>query len=243
MAILNLAVNARDAMPHSRHLRMEAGVTERRPATLPRHGRFARLAVVDSGTGMDEATLARAVDPFFSTKGVGRGMELGLSMVHGLASQLGGALALRSHPGEGTTVELWLPIADAPVPETPERGTALPKASAGVVLLVDDEDLVRASTARMLAELGYAVTGASSAEEALRRLEAGPAPDLVVTDHLMAGMMWTELARILRQEAGSPRILLISGYTKDAGIRFDLPRLTKPFRQAEVAAALAGLGP
>ena len=101
MAILNLAVNARDAMPHSRHLRMEAGVTERRPATLPRHGRFARLAVVDSGTGMDEATLARALDPFFSTKGVRRGTGLGLSMVHGLASQLGGALELRNRPRGG----------------------------------------------------------------------------------------------------------------------------------------------
>jgi CheY-like chemotaxis protein len=162
-------------------------------------------------------------------------------MVHGLASQLGGALELRSRPGEGTTVELWLPLADEPAAAAPKGGGALPSPLAGTVLLVDDEDLVRASTAQMLAELGYAVAEAASAEEALRFMAAGTAPDLLVTDHLMPGMTGTELARAVQGDGGGPPVLLISGYAEDAGIPSDLPRLTKPFRLAELAAALAGL--
>jgi CheY-like chemotaxis protein len=243
MAILNLAVNARDAMPNGGRLRIEVAVPESHPASLPPDSRFVRLAVADDGTGMDDATLARAVEPFFSTKGVGRGTGLGLSMVHGLVSQLGGALELQSRSGEGTTVELWLPLADEPAAVVSELGATFPSLSTGVALLVDDEDLVRASTAQMLAELGYVVTEASSAEEALRLLEAGPAPDLIVTDHLMPGMTGTELAWTVRRGAGAPPVLLISGYAEDVGIPSDLPRLTKPFRRDELAAALGELGP
>jgi PAS domain S-box-containing protein len=241
MAILNLAVNARDAMPDGGRLRIEAGLDGDRPATLPSGQGFARLSVTDSGLGMDGATLARAVEPFFSTKGVGRGTGLGLSMVHGLASQLGGALELRSRPGEGTTVTLWLPLAEGAPARAEAAETTAGAPSAGTVLLVDDEELVRASTAQMLLELGYAVEEASSAEDALRRLDEGLAPDLIVTDHLMPGLTGTDLARAVRGGERPVPVLLISGYADDAGLPPDLPRLTKPFRQAELAAALGGL--
>jgi signal transduction histidine kinase len=161
MAILNLAVNARDAMPQGGTLRISA-VSEtvalgQANAQVP-PGRYICLSVADTGVGMDDATLARAIEPFFSTKGVGQGTGLGLSMVHGLAAQLGGALRIRSKAGLGTNVELWLPVTDMwhGVPflrrwENDEPDTA---SARGTVLLVDDEDLVRATAADMLAELG-----------------------------------------------------------------------------------------
>jgi PAS domain S-box-containing protein len=243
MAILNLAVNARDAMPEGGTLRIaaRAAVGAEGPSGLPPHQPIARLSVTDTGMGMDEATRARAVEPFFSTKGIGRGTGLGLSMVHGLASQLGGALDIQSRPGEGTSVELWLPLAKGTLPSPRGDDSPEPRPPVGRALLVDDEDLVRASTAHMLAELGYTVTEVASAEEALRHLGEGAAPDLVVTDHLMPGMTGTELARLLRGRPDAPPVLLISGYAEDAGLPADLPRLTKPFRQADLAAALAGL--
>ncbi|WP_156362779.1 PAS domain-containing protein [Rubellimicrobium mesophilum] len=246
MAVLNLAVNARDAMPERGTLRITANgetVGARHPSGAA-PGRYLRLSVADTGTGMDEATLARAVEPFYSTKGLGRGTGLGLSMVHGLAAQLGGALTIRSRPGLGTNVELWLPvaedggIAEAGPPDDP-REAAVP--GNGTVLLVDDEDLVRATAADMLADLGYGVVEASSAEEALRRLEAGPPPDLLLTDHLMPGLTGTELARIARSRDPGLPVLVISGYADAEGIDPDLPRLAKPYRRSDLAASLAGL--
>jgi CheY-like chemotaxis protein len=192
---------------------------------------------------MDEATRARAVEPFFSTKGVGRGTGLGLSMVHGLATQLGGALELLSTPGQGTTVALWLPFAEEALPAGHEPATAILGSMSGTILLVDDEDLVRASTASMLEELGYDVVEAASAEDALRLLQAGIRPDLLVTDHLMPGLSGTDLVRRLREGPKAPPALLISGYADDADIPADLPRLTKPFRQADLVAALTALVP
>ena len=190
---------------------------------------------------MDAATLARAVEPFFSTKGVGKGTGLGLSMVHGLASQLGGALTIQSRPELGTNIELWLPqSADAPqmsdaVPD------ALEIASCGRVLLVDDEELVRMSTADMLADLGYAVVEAASGEEAMRLIDKGEWFDLLVTDHLMPGMTGTDLARAVKSVRADLPVLLVSGYAENEGIAPDLPRLTKPFRKDELASVLAQL--
>jgi CheY-like chemotaxis protein len=220
------------------------------PATVARGhrsnlkpGAYLHLSVADTGTGMDEATLARAIEPFFSTKGVGKGTGLGLSMVHGLASQLGGALTVCSAPGLGTNVELWLPQGEAAAPRPEPHAEAEPPAPGrGTVLLVDDEDVVRMSTADMLAELGYAVVEAGSAEEALRLLERGLDPDIVVTDHLMPGMSGTDLARRLRAERPATGVLVVSGYAEVVGVAPDLPRLTKPFRSADLAASLAALG-
>ena len=243
MAILNLAVNARDAMPQGGTITVSADLETvgRGHASGAPPGRYVRLAVADTGTGMDPETLARAVEPFFSTKGVGRGTGLGLSMVHGLAAQLGGGLTLESAPGRGTTAFLWLPVSDA-VPPAAEPRSAEPRREtrAGHVLLVDDEPLVRASTADMLAELGYAVEEAESGAEALDRI-AKRTPDIVVTDHLMPGLSGTELAAALRLTRPGLPVLIVSGYADLEGLPADLPRLTKPFRQADLAACIAAL--
>jgi signal transduction histidine kinase len=244
MALLNLSVNARDAMPEGGTLRISAGVEHVRSVHRAqlRPGTYIRLSVADTGSGMDEATLARAVEPFFSTKGIGKGTGLGLSMVHGLASQLGGALTIHSQPGLGTNVELWLPRSEAAA-EPDERlcEVSAPATGAGRALLVDDEDLVRMSTAEMLIDLGYAVVEAASAEEAMRLVEGGERFDLLVTDHLMPGMTGTDLARATRSARPDVPVLLVSGYAEREGIDPDMPRLTKPFRKDELAASLAQL--
>jgi len=203
-------------------------------------GRYVRVSVADTGSGMEEAILARAVEPFFSTKGIGQGTGLGLSMAHGLASQLGGALLIASTPGLGTNVELWLPQTDAAPADPAPPPHASVSGQAGAVLLVDDEEFVRLSTADMLSDMGYRVIEAASAEEALRLIEDQPV-DLVVTDHLMPGMTGTELARALRETRPELTILLVSGYAEVEGVAPDLPRLTKPFRKDELAASIVSL--
>jgi CheY-like chemotaxis protein len=243
MALLNLAVNARDAMPGGGMLRITASaetIQAGAGGTL-QAGRYVRLSVADTGVGMDEAVLARAVEPFFSTKGIGKGTGLGLSMVHGLASQLGGTLSIKSKPGLGTNVELWLPeSADVPEALTPAR--EVPHARArGTALLVDDEELVRLSTADMLADLGYDVLEAATAEEGLALVQNGAKFDLLVTDHLMPGMTGSDLARAVQTLRPGVPILVISGYAESEGIEPDLPRLTKPFRRDELVAGLASL--
>jgi CheY-like chemotaxis protein len=243
MAMLNLAVNARDAMPDGGRLRISADA-----ATIgPQHqsglesGRYLHLSIVDNGIGMDEATLARAVEPFFSTKGIGRGTGLGLSMVHGLALQLGGALTIRSRLGVGTNVELWLPECDRKQVDQGATTQAPHVRGRGKVLLVEDEDLVRVSTCDMLSELGYDVQEACSAEEALQLLASGYKPEVIVTDHLMPGMTGADLARKVREDQPSTKVLVISGYAEVDGIAADLPRLTKPFRIDELAQSLGKL--
>jgi PAS domain S-box-containing protein len=244
MALLNLAVNARDAMPEGGSLRISAGEEKVGPdhRSKLRPGAYIRLSVADTGAGMDESTLARAVEPFFSTKGVGKGTGLGLSMVHGLASQLGGALTIRSRPGLGTNVELWLPLSAAEL-EFPDSSPGLPVVdrARGTVLLVDDEELVRMSTADMLIDLGYSVIEAASGEEAVKLINNGEQFDVLVTDHLMPGMTGTDLADAIRSSRPGVPVLLVSGYAEHDGIEPGLPRLTKPFRADELAASLAEL--
>jgi PAS domain S-box-containing protein len=244
MAILNLSVNARDAMPDGGTLTISASrqmVDEGHPANL-RRGCYVRLCVADTGVGMDESTLSHAIEPFFSTKGIGKGTGLGLSMAHGLASQLGGALTIASRLGLGTNVELWLPASDERVGPAERSADAAPRRDgAGRALLVDDEELVRMSTADMLAELGYDVTQASSGEEALRLLDEHGGIDVLVTDHLMPGMTGTDLARRVLETRPDMPVLIVSGYAEAESVAPELPRLTKPFRQADLAATLAGL--
>jgi CheY-like chemotaxis protein/two-component sensor histidine kinase len=242
MAFLNLAVNARDAMPNGGRLTIKAKAETLSAGhdTKLAAGEYVCVSVADTGTGMDEATLARAVEPFYSTKGVGKGTGLGLSMVHGLAGQLGGALSIRSKVGIGTNVELWLPISREAVKGTePTLGTTT--ATAGIALLVDDEQAVRMSTADMLADMGYAVVEAGSAEDALRLIEGGLAFDVLITDHLMVGMTGTELAREVRTRRPGTPVLIVSGYAEVEGIAADLPRLTKPYRRDELATSVADL--
>ncbi|MDZ7281322.1 response regulator [Sphingomonas sanguinis] len=244
MALLNLSVNARDAMPDGGTLRITATtehVTAGHSSRLA-DGTYVRLCVADTGTGMDEETLARAIEPFFSTKGIGKGTGLGLSSVHGLASQLGGGLTLQSRLGAGTNVELWLPVSAKEV----EQASATRRhdediADRGVALLVDDEELVRMSTADMLSDLGFNVVEAGSAEEAVQILGKGQTVDVLVTDHLMPGMTGTELARQVQQTRPGLPVLLVSGYAELEGVDADRPRLTKPFRKDELAAILLSL--
>ncbi|MEW9855322.1 PAS domain S-box protein [Novosphingobium sp. M1R2S20] len=243
MALLNLSVNARDAMPDGGTLTIaarEEQVSEGAPIDLA-PGRYIQLSVADTGTGMDKETLSRAVEPFFSTKGVGKGTGLGLSMVHGLASQLGGALTVASEPGCGTSVTLWLPCSDVGLPASscPTASEAPP--SGATALLVDDEDLVRMSTAAMLQDLGYTVIEAASAEQALALVQAGQKFDVLVTDHLMPGMSGMELVTVMRAERSQLAALLVSGYADDQGIDASLLRLSKPFRKDELGEMLARL--
>ena len=192
---------------------------------------------------MDASTLARATEPFFTTKGIGKGTGLGLSMVQGLAAQSGGRMALRSSPGEGTTVELWLPLA-APGEgeEAAEAGAAPlpPGAAPRVILVVDDDPLVLANTAAMLEDIGHTVLQAASGGEALASLGAGLRVDLLVTDQAMPGMTGTQLAEAVRARMPGLPILLVTGYAdlpEGAGER--VSRLNKPFTQAALAAAVA----
>lgn len=245
MAVLNLSVNARDAMVNGGTIRISASeerVDSGHRSNLPA-GEYICLSVADTGEGMDPATLARAVEPFFSTKGIGKGTGLGLSMVHGLASQLNGALTIQSSPGLGTHVELWLPRSITPQVAVLPSGEAMDRQSAqGIALLVDDEELVRATTSYMLADLGYHVVEAESGEEALRLIEAGQPFDVLVTDHLMPGITGTELARVVKSLRPGIGILLISGYAEREGLDPDTPRLNKPFRKDELAASLSHHG-
>lgn len=243
MAILNLAVNARDAMPEGGTLRLAASEKhiDKGAGDDLRPGSYIHFQVADTGVGMDEATLARAVEPFFSTKGIGQGTGLGLSMVHGLAAQLGGALRISSELGKGTTIDMFLPMSSDRVACAERAPVAETRDHSGTVLLVDDEELIRMSTAAMLGDLGYAVTEASSAEAALKMVAEGLAPDLLLTDHLMPGLTGTELAHRVAERLPRTKALIISGYAEVEGIAPDIPRLAKPFREEDLARALKEL--
>ena len=245
LAVLNLAVNARDAMGGGGKIQIsleEAHVADGVEETL-QPGRYIRLSVTDTGVGMDEQTLARAIEPFFTTKGQGEGTGLGLSMVHGLAAQSGGALKIRSQVGKGTSAELWLPAASgvevAPEEETLEVPAQPRRAN---ILIVDDEDLVRAATAEMLREMGHTVAEASTGAGALERLHANHDIDLLITDYLMPGMRGSELVEDARKLRPGLPVLLLTGYANLAkGEAAGLPRLAKPFREADLARSVAAL--
>jgi CheY-like chemotaxis protein len=242
LALLNLAVNARDAMPDGGRLGIRADEAASNENTRLPPGRYVRICVEDNGIGMDEQTLLRAVEPFFTTKAIGQGTGLGLSMVHGLAAQSGGDLLLESRPGKGTTAKLWLRVADV---KPAERDPATAPARSGAatnatILLVDDEPVVRMGTAALLADGGYEVVEAASAEEALDLARNGLAPDALVTDFAMPGDSGVTLARKLREERPNLPVLLITGFASlSEADTSDVFRLDKPFRQAELLASLA----
>ena len=241
LALVNLALNARDAMPDGGRLSFRLALAEGAAPGVPVPGRWLTIAVADTGAGMDAATLARAVEPFFTTKGVGRGTGLGLSMVHGLAAQSGGALDLRSAPGQGTVATLWLPVSAArPLPvAAPPLLVAVPATGRGAVLVVDDEALVLESTAAMVEELGYEAVRSDSGAAALAVLEARRDVVAVLTDHAMPGMTGTVLAARLAVAWPGLPVVLASGHagawTEEPG---GLPRLAKPYTLAQLSDAL-----
>lgn len=242
LAILNLAVNARDAMPDGGRLSFSLGQYEAPPGVLS-PGRYLRLSVADTGTGMDAETLKSAIEPFFSTKELGKGTGLGLSMVHGLAVQLGGALQLNSQLGEGTRADLWLPISSAPVREVQEmepEQAITPAAS--VILVVDDDALINMSTVDMVQDLGHTALEAYSGKEALEILGSGRQIDALITDYAMPGMTGVELANRARELHPDLPILLATGYADlPSGTTTDLPRLAKPYQQSDLAAQVSRL--
>jgi len=246
LAVLNLAVNARDAMGENGRLSIVAELNEvqgENGAGLG-SGQYARLVLSDSGCGMDEDTLRRCVEPFYSTKGVGKGTGLGLSMVQGLLVQSGGGFAIESSPGHGTRVSLWLPTTDAPVArEKPERDEEVPHAARPThILLVDDEPLVRDTTSLQLHDLGYEVTEAGSAAAALKLIDEGLRPDALVTDHIMENKTGAQLAQELRLRMPDLPVLIITGYanlTPSQISSFEV--LAKPFRRRDLADRLAQL--
>jgi signal transduction histidine kinase/CheY-like chemotaxis protein len=245
LALLNLAVNARDAMPDGGTVTIGLGTAESGPARDMAAGRYLVLTVVDTGTGMDAATLERAIEPFYSTKEVGKGTGLGLSMIHGLALQLKGALRLLSEPGKGTRAELWLPVAarsadGAVASEAPVDDKA---SGRGVTLLfVDDDFLIRLSTVSLLEDLGHTVIAADSGAQALQLLQSGRKIDLLITDYAMPGMTGMQLAESARALMPKLPILLATGYADlPARPKLDLPRLSKPYHQRELAQQIGNL--
>ncbi len=245
MALLNLAVNARDAMPGGGAISVEASevVVRDQESDGLAPGRYVKLAVIDTGAGMDAATLARATEPFFTTKGIGKGTGLGLSMIHGLAEQMKGGLVLRSVVGSGTTAELWLPVT-----EMPEDAAVTPVAQPPEVvahhrnlriLVVDDDSLVLMNTAALLEDMGHEVIEANSAAEALAVFNDGPAIDLLITDQAMPGMTGIQLIEQAHKLVDDLPIILASGYGElpEAAIH-SVVKLGKPFGQAQLAAAI-----
>jgi len=241
LAILNLALNARDATLQGGVLTIDTrveSVGDQHPTRLS-PGRYVCIAVRDSGEGMDETVLARAVEPFFTTKGVGKGTGLGLSMVHGLAEQLGGKLVLKSKRGEGTTAEIWLPISTNPVTEsTASRAPELGESEPVTVLTVDDDALVLMNTTFMLEDLGHKVVAVSSGKQALDALRKGHGVRVVIADQAMPGMTGTELISEIRKSWPGMPIILATGYGElPSGAVVDV-KLAKPFGQEELDQAI-----
>lgn len=252
-ALLNLAINARDAMPGGGRLTIETSravidqdYASAYPDLLP--GKFVTISVTDTGTGMSPEVRQRAFEPFFTTKGAGTGSGLGLSMVYGFVKQSGGHIQLYSEPGFGTTVRLYLP-GDGPAAGVEDR-PAEPVARAvqgGRILLVEDDKRVRRVSVRRLMELGYSVIEAENGPQALHVLEGGEPVDVLFTDIVMpGGMTGLDLARAAREKRSSLKVLLTSGYAEPAALREGMPAanvewLGKPYSMAELEAKLCRL--
>jgi signal transduction histidine kinase len=250
LALLNLVVNARDAMPQGGSLTLSATaaeVPENAAVGVLSPGRYVELRLTDTGHGMDAATLQHATEPFFTTKGPGKGTGLGLSMVHGLATQLGGTMTIASKLGEGTTIDLWLPVShllDAVV----ELRNATNLASfscdgtSWTVLVVDDDPLVSLGTVAMLEDLGHIAIAASSGKHALAMIDGDATIDLVITDHAMPEMTGVELARLVRARRPNLPIVLATGYAESAiegSAEIDVIRLAKPYSDEDLTVAIA----
>jgi PAS domain S-box-containing protein len=248
-AVLNLALNARDAMPNGGRLTIETAnaefdADEASPEIKP--GQYVMIAVGDSGVGMPPDVLARAFEPFFTTKDVGKGTGLGLSMVYGFVKQSGGHARIQSEVGDGTVVRLYMPRAivdEVAASAAPAHATELPKGKE-TILFVEDDPMVRQYTGQQIVGLGYEVITAESAVQALALIENGPAPDLLFTDVVMpGGMNGRQLALKLRERWPHLRVLYTSGYahgrlTIDGESVPSKYVLSKPYRRADLAAKL-----
>ncbi|MDI1327076.1 MAG: PAS domain S-box protein [Brevundimonas sp.] len=236
-ALLNLVVNARDAMPHGGNITITA-----EPDASPDGAAFVRISVRDTGEGMDEETLKRATEPFFTTKGAGKGTGLGLSMVHGLAEQSGGRFGLVSPEGQGVTAHIWLPVAvagqDQEAPDN--RPVGAPECRGLRILAVDDDRLVLTNTVAMLEDMGHSVIAAASGKEGLDEVRRHPDIDLVITDEVMPRMSGSQMAVEMLKTRPDLPIGVVTGYAdmanRDSRLSLGLPRLAKPFTLAALAA-------
>jgi signal transduction histidine kinase len=250
-ALLNLAINARDAIPLGGRLTIEtanAHLDEAYAAANPdsRPGQYVLIAITDTGTGMTPETLARAFDPFFTTKGVGQGTGLGLSQVYGFVKQSNGHVKIYSELGEGTTIKVYLPRYHGPEAESAGQSVTAPLPMGDtrtLVLLVDDEDMVREVTAEGLRELGYAVIEAADGKQALTVLEERPNVTLLLTDVMMPEMNGRQLADEACRRCPDLKVLFATGYTRNAVVHNGIidpgvQLLPKPFTLAQLAAKL-----
>jgi PAS domain S-box-containing protein len=238
LALLNLVVNARDALPDGGRVTIAAGSD---PPGAVGNARFVRLSVQDEGIGMDPETLARAIEPFFTTKGVGKGTGLGLSMVQGMVEQCGGRIEITSNPGAGTTVELWLPVSES-VPEAaggPAEGQSRARGVEPLTILaVDDDPIVMLNTAAMLEDMGHRVYEARS-PRAAAKIFAETEIDVLLTDYAMPEMTGAELAQKLRAVRPDLPVIVVSGYADlPEGTILKVPRLAKPFREDQLLDAI-----
>jgi CheY-like chemotaxis protein len=252
-AVLNLAVNARDAMPKGGNLTIETSNSSidqkyaREYALTP--GQYVLVAVTDNGIGMGSDVLGKVFDPFFTTKEVGKGTGLGLSQVYGFVRQSGGHVKIYSEVGVGTTVKIYIPrfVGDEGGPETPDEtthsGASLQKET---ILVVEDDERVRSISSESLRDLGYRVIEAASAKEAIKKVEDGPVPDLIFTDVVMPEMTGAELADELLKRHPDLKVLFTTGYTRNAIVHngvLDAGKhlLSKPFNIEDLAAKVRAL--
>jgi DNA-binding response OmpR family regulator len=237
LAILNLSINARDAMPGGGVLTIRTAINASDPSMV-------EIEVSDTGSGMPPSVIARAFDPFFTTKAPGKGTGLGLSQVYGIAKQCGGDVAIGSEIGKGTKVTIYLPRAVSSAAATADAETPIIRAARSEKLLViDDDGDVRAFVTGLLSDLGYDVREASHGEEALQAL-CEFAPDLLILDFAMPGMNGAETALALRERCAGAPILFVSGFANSELLERaigDAPLLRKPFRPAELAATVRSL--
>jgi signal transduction histidine kinase/ActR/RegA family two-component response regulator len=242
LAVMNLVINARDAMPSGGVVRIRAIPEELSGDPELADGRFLRIVVEDNGVGMSADVLARAFDPFFTTKSVGKGTGLGLSMVYGVARQSGGRAEIASKPGEGARVSILLPEAVGQAEEAPDALVAPSGPACFRILVVDDDPDVRLMTVSMLEDLGHRVASADSGKDALHLLR-GELPDLLLIDFVMPEMNGAELARAVRARGVDVPIIFATGFAESAAIETALGEapvvLRKPFDQGSLSSLVA----
>ncbi len=239
-ALLNLCINARDAMPEGGHLTIETttmqldtGFAQTGEDLLP--GSYVVLSVSDNGQGMDADTMTKVFEPFFTTKPIGQGTGLGLSMIYGFLKQSGGHVRIYSELGKGTSVKLFVPRSDAPVKASEPYSSARPGGAGETVLVVEDDSAVRMVIVNVLEELGYAACEAENAQEALLLLQSDRQIDLLISDVGLPGLNGRQMAEIARQDRPDLKVLFVTGYAQGAAVRsgfldHGMDMLTKPFQ-------------